>query len=202
MKTLFKALTISLTLLFCYVGFAAMDPPPLAMLKNVSDATVVELNRNLGHLKNNDRLVSGIVKRHVVPHFDLQAMSQLIVGKNYWQQASSSTQQQFVREFTDYVIRTYSSAIESYDGEQFKFYPIRGYSSGQNRVQVNSDIMHKDGPPIHMQYRLVGSGNSWLIYDFSVDGVSIVQNYRAQFASTLRQGGLSRLVSELQKKNK
>lgn len=201
MKKLF-VLLIPLILLFGYVANAAIDPPPLVLLKNITSATTAELDRNLGHLKGNDRLVFGIVKRHIVPAFDLQTMSQLIVGKNYWQAANSNTQQQFTREFTNYVIKTYASAIESYDGEQLKFYPIRGFAPGQNRVQVNSDIIHKDGPPIHLQYRLLGSGNSWKIYDFSVDGVSIVQNYRAQFATTLRQGGLNRLVAELQKRNK
>lgn len=195
----FMAIT---AILLTSIANAAIDPPPVAMLKNITAATTTELDRNLGNLKGNDRLVSGIVKRHVVPYFDLPTMSQLIVGKTYWQAANPATQQQFIKEFTNYVIKTYSSAIESYDGEQFKFYPIRGFTAGQNRAQVNSDIIHKDGPPIHLQYRLSGSGNSWKIYDFSVDGVSIVQNYRAQFASTLRQGGLNKLVVEIQKKNK
>jgi phospholipid transport system substrate-binding protein len=126
-------------------------------------------------------------------------MSQAVVGRNYWQQASSSTQQQFVKEFTRYIIRTYASAMQSYDGETVKFYPIRGAVG--SRVQIDSDLLLKSGPPIQMQYRLSVQSGRWIIYDFSVDGVSIIKNYNSQFASTLRQSGLSGLVAKLHDNN-
>jgi len=126
-------------------------------------------------------------------------MSRAVVGRDYWQKATSSTQEQFVKEFTRYVIRTYSSALQSYDGEKIKFYPIRGGIS--DRVQIDSDLLLKSGPPIQMQYRLIQQGGQWLIYDFSVDGVSIIKNYNSQFAGTLRQGGLEVLVQKLHANN-
>ena len=198
----FKAIIFAFIFLMCNVALAQQDPPPVVMLKTTSNQMIAELNQHLGHLKNNDVLVSGIVKRTVLPHFDLVDMSQTVVGRNYWQQGSPELQQQFIRAFTDYVIRTYSSAIESYDGETIKFYPIRGDISGQSRVQINTDINHKDGSaPVHVQYRVVDKNGTWQIYDFSVDGVSLVRNYQSQFAGTLNQGGLPLLVKELQKKN-
>lgn len=186
--------------LFSSIGFAA-DPAPLAMLKSVSATMTAELDKNLGNLKNNDALIYRLVNRVLVPHFDLAGMSRSVVGKD-WQAATSANQQEFVKEFTRYVVRTYGSALESYNGETIKFYPMRGDVSGQSRVQVNSDIVQKNGSSIQVQYRLAGAGSNWLVYDFSVDGVSIVQNYRSQFSATLRQGGLSKLVQELKQHNK
>ena len=52
-----------------------------------------------------------------------------------------------------------------------------------------------------MQYRLLQQQGQWLIYDFSVDGVSIVKNYNSQFAGTLRQGGMAKLVQQLKARN-
>ena len=52
-----------------------------------------------------------------------------------------------------------------------------------------------------MQYRMIQAGSTWLIYDFSVDGVSLVHNYQSQFASTVRQGGLSKLIEQLKQRN-
>ena len=177
------------------------DPAPVVMLKNTSNQMVGELNKHLGNLKNNRPLVSSIVKRTVVPHFDLATMGQLVVGRNYWQDASATTQKQFISAFTDYAINTYSSAISSYDGETIKFYPVRGDIADKSRVQVDTDIQHKDGPPVHVQYSVLKKGSGWFIYDFSVDGVSLVQNYRSQFAGTLREGGLEKLVAQLQQHN-
>jgi len=203
-----KAIKFKLVLLFFLTigmfmsnAFAA-DPAPVVMLKNTSNQMVAELNKHLGNLKNNPPLVSGIVKRIVVPHFDLVTMGQLVVGRSYWQDSDAATQKQFISAFTDYAIKTYSSAISSYDGEIIKFYPIRGDISGKSRVQIDTDIQHKDGPPVNVQYSVLSKGGSWYIYDFSVDGVSLVQNYRSQFAGTLREGGLDKLVKMLQQHNR
>lgn len=180
-------------------AFAA-DPAPLVMLKNLSNQMITELDKRLGSL--NDAYVAKIVRRILVPRVDVINMSQNVVGRTYWQSAPPALQKQFVTQFTTYVIRTYSTALASYDGETISFYPIRGYTQDQTRVQINSDINHRSRPAIRMQYRLVHKGGDWLIYDFSVDGISFVQNYRSQFASTLQQGGLSLLVQKLIEKNR
>lgn len=194
-----KKIILFFAILFIGVTSFAADSAPLAMLKSISAQMTRELDKNIGNLKGNYRLVDGLVRRIVLPHFDLVTMSRAVVGREYWQKASSETQQQFIKEFTRYVIKTYSGALQSYDGEVIKFYPMRG--SMQSRVQVDSSILRKDGPAISVQYRLLNAGSQWLIYDFSVDGVSIVQNYHSQFAGILRQGGLEKVVSELHSRN-
>jgi phospholipid transport system substrate-binding protein len=179
----------------------AIDPPPLAMLKNVSNQMITELNINQGKLKNNDQLIYSIVRRVLLPHIDLTTMSRSVVGKDSWQVAPENVQKQFINEFTMYVIRTYSAALESYSGQTMKFFPMRSYDPSQNRAQISSEIQQKDGPAIPVSYRLAGKSNNWLVYDFSVEGVSIVQNYRSQFASTLQKSGLAGLVQEIHKHN-
>ena len=193
-----KILAVVFCMLFTASGFAA-DPAPLAMLKSTSGQMLGELDKHLGNLKHNDKLVYDLVNRVLVPHFDLNAMSRAVVGRDYWANASSSARQQFVQEFTRYVIRTYSKALQSYDGEKIKFYPMRGAVG--DRAQVDSDLLLKNGPAVQMQYRLIQQGGEWLIYDFSVDGVSIIKNYNSQFATTLRQVGLDGLVKKLHENN-
>ena len=194
-----KILVVSLFLLISTSSFAATDPAPLVMLKSMTGQMLSALDKYIGRLKNNDKLVDSLVNKIIVPHFDLVSMARAVVGRNYWQQASSAVQQQFIKEFTRYITRTYSSALQSYDGEKMKFYPIRGAIG--DRVRVSSDLLLKNGPPIQLQYGLLQQGGQWLIYDFSVDGVSIVKNYNSQFAGILRQRGLTGLVSQLQKRN-
>lgn len=177
-------------------GPTSSDPAPLAMVKTTAMQITTEFDKNLGRLKGNTSLVSRVVKRFLVPRVDLTTMSQIVVGR-YWAQASGATQQRFMQVFTDYVIRTYAAALSSYDGETIKFNPIRGYSGAKPRVMINSQIFHKSGQPLQVQYRVLNKGGSWFIYDFTIDGVSMVENYRAQFAGTLHQGGLALLVQRL-----
>lgn len=186
-------------LLFLNVAVFAADPEPLTIMKNISNQILGELDKNIGNLKNNDKFINSLVDRILVPNFDLVDMSRTVVGKDHWQGATPTVQQQFIKEFTRYVTSTYSSALKAYDGEKMKFYPIRG--SITDRVKISSDLVMKNGSAIQLQYSLAKNGSRWLIYDFSVDGVSIVKNYNSQFAGALRQQGLAGLVKELQKRN-
>lgn len=197
MKSIRNLFVLSLLLLSVSV-FAAADPAPVVMLKNTTNKMLAALDKHIGQLKGNSKLVDSLVNKILVPHFDLTSMSQAVVGQ-YWNKASSATQEQFKKEFTHYVARTYSSAIQSYDGETMKFYPIRGAVG--DKVQISSELLLKNGPSIQLKYSVEKKGNEWLIYDFSVAGISIVKNYNSQFTGTLRQKGLDGLVSELKKNN-
>lgn len=201
-KVLFPVKILLCLLLAISTAIFADDPAPLVVMKNASNQIVAELNKHLGKLENNKPLIDGIVRNLLVPHVDVDGMSKNVVGRLYWDAASADLQKQFVTQFTNYVIRTYSTALSSYEGEIITFYPIRGYTKDQTRVQIESAINHKDKPANHVQYRLVANNNTWLVYDFSVDGVSFIQNYRSQFSDTLQQGGLSLLVQKLVEQNK
>jgi phospholipid transport system substrate-binding protein len=171
------------------------------MLKQTSASMLSALKENRAQLKNNPRLIHRIVTQILLPHVDLDSMSRAVVGRSYWSQATSAQQQDFKKTFTDTVIRTYSTAISSYDEEQIKFYPIRGFSGGQTQTQVRSDIVRKNGQVIPISYRLLLKNGRWLVYDFSVEGVSLVQSYQSQFAGVLSQNGFAGLLTRLKQHN-
>lgn len=193
-------IVILVACLFTTIAFA--EPQPLIIMKQVTTEMTGELNKNISQLKTNDALVYKIVDKVLLPHFDLTGMARSVVGRDAWQQATSAQHQQFIKEFTHYVVKTYAAALSSYDGEVIKFYPLREEVGNKTRVQINSDLIHKSGPPIQMQYRLIKAQNTWLIYDFSIDGVSLARNHQEQFAPTIRQGGLAKLITQLQQSNR
>jgi phospholipid transport system substrate-binding protein len=192
----FKKLLIFL-LCFCWGVVLAQDPPPLTLMKKVSNQTLSALRQNKSRLHDR-RVIHSIVNRIVVPHFDLPGVARSVVGRNYWDQSASATRNQFIKEFTRYVIDMYSSALSSYSDETITFKPMRGYSSSQTRVRIYSVVKRPGASAIDLDYRLVKIGNTWKIYDFSVNKVSMVQSYRAQFADTLKQSGLAGLTKQLQ----
>jgi len=79
---------------------------------------------------------------------------------------------------------------------------LRDYDASQNRVQVYSTIIRSGAPSVTLNYRVVKIGNEWKIYDFTAEGVSMVQSYRSQFADALNRGGLTELTKQLQAKRK
>lgn len=190
-------LSIFLTF-FCGLVFAAASP--VDMLQNLSDQMLGELQKNEAVLKTKPDVVHGIVQRLLVPRFDITTMSHMAVGRA-WDQATPTQRQRFTQEFTTLLVRTYSAAFAQYTNETVKFLPTRGDISNQTRVQVSSQIIRPGGPPISVNYLLVQQNNQWLIYDFSVDGISMIQSYRSQFAQDLNQGGMDALIQKLTQHN-
>jgi len=196
MKTSYSLKAIFLSCILCISTLALAAPSPVDMLQGLSN----QLLSSLSQITNrNDQALYGLVKKVLLPHVDLNGMSVLVVGK-YWAGATPTQRTQFEQEFTHFVTRTYSSALNSYQNEKVRFFPIRGGVTG-NRVQVNSAIDQTNGQSVSVSYRLVLLGGSWKVYDFSVEGVSIVENYRSQFADVLRTNGLSGLIQRLQQQN-
>lgn len=174
---------------------------PLPMLQTTSQQMLAKLRANK-ELKHDSAFIQKTVRDVLVPHFDLQTMSRMVVGREAWNSATPAQHKQFIEEFTVLLIRTYSSALSSYNDQSIQFYPIRGNLQGQTQTQVDSKILRREGPTIPVSYRLKLVDNSWKVYDFSVDGVSLVESFRSQFAAELNQGGMTQLLQKLAEHNK
>jgi phospholipid transport system substrate-binding protein len=55
-------------------------------------------------------------------------------------------------------------------------------------------------PSERIEYRLGLKGTRWLVFDVLVDGVSLVEGYRIQFASLMRRGGFEEIMARMQRK--
>ena len=187
-----------LVLVLCFIWGVALAQSPVDMLKQTSDQMLAALKQNKASLKNNPGIIYGLVNRILLPHVDLESMSRSVIGRTYWDQATPQQKEEFKKLFTRQVVQTYSDALASYENEQVKFQPLRDTSG--NRVQVHSSIVRPNGQVIAVNYRLINSGGDWKVYDFSVEGISIVQSYRAQFADDLSQGGLAGLLTKMRQK--
>lgn len=203
MLTQFKKLKTVLFLIAFYsvAPIALGASSPVEMLKSTSDQMITELNANKATMKSHPAEVINIVNRILLPQVDMNMMSKSVIGRTAWLEASPSDQAQFKQQFTDLLIRTYASALASYTNQKVEFFPPRESYVGQTQFQVQSQIVQPGGPPIPVSYRLMLESGQWKVVDFSVDNVSIVENYRAQFANDLTQGGLKYLVTRLSQHN-
>ncbi|MBA2654758.1 MAG: ABC transporter substrate-binding protein [Gammaproteobacteria bacterium] len=172
---------------------ALADAAPAEMLKQVSNQMLSELNKNQGNI--NKQVVGGIINRVLLPHVDLETMSRSVVGREYWAKATPAEREEFKRAFTNLVIKVYAAPLSTFNGETIEFKPMR--DSAAARPQVESVVLRKSGQRIPVSYRLVQSGGAWKVYDFSVEGISMISSYRSQFDSILQQKGLAGLMNRL-----
>jgi len=201
MKCRIRQVLFALIIMVIGVQSALGATDPVGMLQSISNRMIAALKANKATMKNNPKVVVGIVNRIMLPHVDVVSMSRSVLGRTAWMQATSAQRAQFIKEFKTLVIRTYASALASYSNETVQFAPLRGGVAGRTRVQVDSKIIQPGGPPIPVSYRMVQSGNKWKVYDVIIEGVSLVQSYRSQFANVLSQKGLPGLLKQLSAHN-
>ena len=128
--------------------------------------------------------------------FDFQEMSRRSLGST-WDTVSSSEKQEFVRLFTSLIANSYMGKIEQYTGE-----PIR-YESEQidgSEAAVLSRVVTPKGAEIGIEYRLYRAEARWAVYDVRVDGISLVNSYKAQFNRLLQRGSFAELLKQLKQK--
>lgn len=189
-----------LFVLLLLVGTAWAMQSPVTFLQGISNRIITQLERNKSRLKQPGVVVS-IVRSTLVPHVDLNQMSASVVGPHYWRSATGAQKSEFKQEFIRMVISTYATAISSYNGDRVLFYPFRG-AHPRRTVQVRSVIVRRNGQRIPVSYKLIQNKGRWSVIDFSVENVSIVQSYRAQFANVLSHSRMNGLIQRLKRHNR
>ena len=180
-------------------AFASIQGDPVSLLTYIADNMIKQLKVNKATLKTKPGIVYQLAYKYVVPYADLPEMSKRVLPPKVWNGASASQRAQFQKEFTRLVIRTYASALTSYQDQQVRFFPVR--SRGGNSVEVKSEITSSSSPAISVTYRLLKSGGQWKLYDMSVEGVSLISSFRSQFADILSNGSMDTLLKRLSKHN-
>ncbi|EKD70489.1 MAG: Toluene tolerance protein Ttg2D [uncultured bacterium] len=180
---------------------AASQSDPVALLQSIADNMVSQLRANKATLKTKPQIVYRLAYRYVVPYADLPEMSRRVLPPQVWNKATSSQRIQFQKEFTTLLIRTYASALTSYKDQVVQFFPVRGGSQGMKTVEVNSEIVSSESQPIRVTYRLIRVGSVWRLYDMSVEGVSLIESFRSQFADILSTGDMNKLINQLARHN-
>jgi len=174
----------------------AQDTPPDALVKNVTLEVVELITKEKG---NRAKIVS-VIEEKVLPHFNFTAMTALAMGQN-WGKASPEQKKRLTEEFRTLLVRTYASALAAYSEQKFDFRPLRAKPTDTD-VTVNVRVLQPGGQPVTLDYSMEKTANGWKVYDVMVGGVSLVANYRTEFANAVRSSGIDGLIKDLQTKNR
>jgi phospholipid transport system substrate-binding protein len=135
------------------------------------------------------------IRQLLLTRFDFAAMAQRSLG-NRWNDLRGN-QQEFVSVFTDFVEHGYMSTLGSYRGEKVVYDQDR--VNGES-AEVDTRVVGGEGAPIKIGYKLHLTGKEWMVYDAVIDDVSVVANYRSQFARILYRSSLEELIQDLRAK--
>jgi phospholipid transport system substrate-binding protein len=179
---------------------ALAQEAPDVLVKRVTEE-VLEIVRKDRDIQNGStQKAMELVDQKVLPHFDFRHMTALAVGKD-WKKASPGQQQQLTAEFKTLLVRTYSNALTSYKNQKIVYKPFR-MNPGDSEVLVRTEVIQPGSKPVQIDYNLEKADAGWKVYDVVVAGISLVTNYRDQFAQEVRSGGIDGLIAAIAAKNK
>ena len=190
-----------LVLIFCLllVGPLWAAQSPRDLVADTTDRIVTKLRAEQDAIKANQGRLYEIVDEVVLPHFDFEAMSSWVLGK-YWRGADAEQRKRFTAEFKTLLVRTYAKALNDNYDRKIDILPMRGDASTGD-VTIHTEVQQNAGFPIPIDYSMHLKDGAWKVYDVSVDGVSLVTNYRASFAKEIRADGLPKLIARLAERN-
>jgi phospholipid transport system substrate-binding protein len=125
--------------------------------------------------------------------FDFNEMTRRTLAQ-HWTERSPQEQEEFVRLFAGLLERAYLSRIGNYRLATVTF---QGESVEGSTARVRSRLVTERGVETPMEYRLLGTGGRWAVYDVVVEGVSLLSSYRSQFNSILRTSSFDMLLDRL-----
>ena len=186
---------ISLLILGTPAVRAAVTPEQLVQQTTNQILETIKAHREV-YAKHHDKLYQ-LAEEKVLPYFDFVRMSQWVLGRN-WRTASQEQRTRFVTLFRDLLVRTYSTALLQYTDQKIIYLPVNA-APGSTQMLVRTEVQQSGGAPdipIYYSFYKNRSGD-WKVYDVSIDGVSLVTNYRSVYAEKIRREGMDALLDSL-----
>ena len=138
------------------------------------------------------------VRQIILDTFDFGEMATLALGPS-WDKLTAPQRAEFVNLFGTLFERSYNNLV-------LRFLPNRQTSYGketvtQDRAVVQTTLVDQTtGGELPVDYRLIHKDQRWAVFDVVVDGVSLAQNYRAQFEQIIRSSSYDTLLQRIKSK--
>lgn len=187
-------------LLFWAQAAIAVDDPQ-TLVKQTTEKVLAEIQAKKQELTNNPAKIYPLVDEILLPRFDFKLISRLTLGDS-WKTATDSEKEAFITEFRELLVRTYATALLSYSGQEIEYPPVRS-APNASKVKVKTKVKSAGSAAVPIDYSLYLSKakQDWMVYDITIDGVSLVSTYRSNFGSQIRRNKLAGLIADLKEKN-
>jgi phospholipid transport system substrate-binding protein len=174
----------------------AMGGIPTDQIKSTVDKALVVLKDPRLKSANKFKERRAQLKQILFARFDFTEMGKRSLGPE-WRRRTPAEQEEFVHLFTEVLERAYARTIESYTDEKIVYV---GEKLDGSYADVSSKILTNKGQEYSIDYKVQLVGSEWKVYDVVVENISMVNNFRSQFATVINKFGYDELVHRLRTK--
>lgn len=126
---------------------------------------------------------------------DYTELSRLTI-KEHWEGLGAEKQKEFVGLFKQLIRRSYSRRFKSDVALTVKYNGDAVIKSGKAQLKTT---VTSGNTTVDVEYRMhqPGATGGWWVYDLVIDEVSMLRNYRKQFADIIAKDGIEKLFANL-----
>ena len=197
-----KRFTLLLAAL-CFAGAfagpvrAAAGQTPQQVVQSIADQLGNAIQGHQTELRQNPEQMIKIIDGIVLPHFDMDYASLLVLGRHA-REATPAQRVAFARAFYNALTHRYAEGLVAYTRGSVKVLPAQG-PLDQRRTIVRTQVLLDSGKNLSVDYafRKTASGE-WKAYDVIIEGISYITNYRNQVDAEIQKEGIEGLIKRLQ----
>jgi len=195
----FAALLLSSLALF---PAHAEQKAPEVVVKETIDAIVGNIQTNRAVYEKDSGALFTMLEETLVPALHVKRMSKQILGKKVVGASTDAQIDAFAEEFKTLLMKTYSSALLNYTGEQEVVYDEVKYRPSGDIAVVKGKLISPDGQKYNVILSMSNRRDtSWRAYNMEVAGFNVLSTYRSSFEPILDKKGLDGLIADLREKN-
>jgi len=132
--------------------------------------------------------------------FDFSGAAEEALGSQ-WRARSASEQKEFTSLFAGFVQRGFvywlASVAEVNDGTGGITVTYLGEAVERERAVVRTAIGRRGGRQVALDHEMIYLSKRWMVRDVTIDGISLVTNYRAQFDRVIWGSSYPELLARL-----
>jgi len=189
--------------LLCILGIAAAVPAlaepasPNQVVQGIVDDLGKTMEGKRAELQANREALLKTIDGIVLPHFDIDYASILVLGQNA-RTASPEQRARFAHAMYNSITHRYAEGLLKYTEGRVRVLPFEG-ELNDKRTLVRTQVVLDDGKvvPVDYAFRKTKDGE-WKAYDVIIEGISYVTNYRNQVAAEIAKSGLDALTTRLE----
>ena len=178
----------------------ATGPSAQGLVQETTTRLIGVLESERESLRDDPRRLHEVVEEFILPYFDFERMSRRVLGKKQWKKAGPEQRARFVSAFRSLLVRTYATVLNQYRDQTITWLdPVPRKKDDEIIVPVL--IGQAGNRTIRVAYAMHRDGQDWKAFDVSIDGVSLVTNYRSSFRSEIARHGIDGLITRLNEMN-
>ncbi len=164
-----------------------------------------EIVANSGNSEALRTVATDVVHRELLPKLHVEKFSKLILAA-HWKKASAQQRNEFTRILTQFLLRTFVTAIVSNQDKLDTYLDsitIKQAKPGnrEGRAIVSMAVKYPGSNEVKIDFRMTNEdGDGWKVYDVVFEGVSFAINYRTILNSEIKKSGIDAVTANLAEK--